>query len=800
MPQLRLCGFILFLMCGLCCQIHAATAPIVLYTDIVSGPTSGGENNQGAYLSIFGKNFGSSGLGTSVRVRINGVEVGRYRSLGVSKGRADIQQITVQVGALGAPTPGHALPITVTVDGVSSNADLTFTPNPGRFLYVDNVAGNDATAVIGDVTHPFRYVQTAALYTGGAWEKIQPGDFIIMRGHGAAQPWVDLGSEHYFMRFRNKSGSAPTGAAGTGPIVVMGYPGEDVYLRGTVANGMTGGCISAINGETYPGMGQWAVVTNLRIDAEGWDGPVSQEIHGHHWRVVNNDLSASTAPRTGSQAPKMAGITGNGDSSFWVGNTIHDIQGNFGECHGVYIDGDGSYEIAWNHIHDIRDGNGFQSYVNGGNGSNVTNNISLHHNLIHNVSKHGINIADQTGNNVTVWNNVVYNVTYAAVRFNTTILSGAKIYNNTFYNTNQAGSPNYGALTNDWNLAAGSVDVINNVFAVAAGTPYNAGSNGMPANAGTITRNLWWNGSGSYSIDTSPVHADPKFVAAGSDFHLQATSPAKDVGSATVASLVADDYDAIRARPYGTAIDIGAFEYAPTSGDTTSPTITTAAHGPALVTGTTTTLSVGANDNSGSAGLTYTWVVASWSGSGGNGVTFTPNGTTAAASSTVTLSHAGTYSFTVTVRDAAGNSVTSTTGAVVVGQTTSAVDITEASLTVANTANVTLHASARDQFGEGISGVTIAWSVDAGGVGGTISTAGVYTPATTTAGDATVRAVSGSLSDTATVHVTVGAGSGSGDSGSGGSSSDGGGGGGCGLGGGLALIPGLVMFCRRFSR
>ncbi|MHB8624029.1 MAG: hypothetical protein ACYDBA_11805, partial [Sulfuricaulis sp.] len=31
-------------------------APYITYTDILSGPNTGGENNEGTYLSIFGKN------------------------------------------------------------------------------------------------------------------------------------------------------------------------------------------------------------------------------------------------------------------------------------------------------------------------------------------------------------------------------------------------------------------------------------------------------------------------------------------------------------------------------------------------------------------------------------------------------------------------------------------------------------------------------------------------------------------------------------------------------------------------
>ncbi len=563
--QARAClaAMALFVLAGcqtaLAATASASPAPQVYYTDIVSGPNSGGENNKGIYLSIFGKNFGSTGLGSTAKVYINDVEVDNYRYLGASKGRTDIQQITVQIGAVGNPTPGVSLPIKVVVNGLPSNTDQTFTVNPGRILFVDNAGGVDATAEIGNISKPFRYVQTPALYTGGAWPSVKPGDFIVMRGHGTAQPWIDVGFENYFMRFRDKSGSAPTGAAGTGPIAIMGYPGEDVYLRGTIANGMTGGCISGINGQSFAGMGQWGVVSNLRIDCEGYDGPISEEIWGHNWRIVNNDLAASTAPTSGPNIPRMAGITGNGNNEIWYGNHIHDVQGSSGECHGIYIDGDGSYDIAYNNIHDIRSGNGFQVFVNGGNGSNMANNVNFHHNLVHDVSKHGINIADNMRNNLQVWNNIVYNTQFAALRFNTNILNGAKIYNNSFFNTNQSGNTAYGAITNDWNLPVGSLDIENNIFYVANRSPYNSGSNGVPANAGLIAHNLWFNGSGSTAFDTAPVLQDPLFTnAAGADFHLLPASPAAGNGSATVLAVVVNDYDLLTART--APVDIGALQ------------------------------------------------------------------------------------------------------------------------------------------------------------------------------------------------------------------------------------------------
>ena len=148
------------------CPVVPTPMPVVLYTDILSGPNTGGENNKGIYLSIFGKNLGATGIGTAIKVFINNVEVDNYRYFGVSRGRQDIQQITVQVGALGSPAVGSPLPIRVNVLGVDSNTDKTFTVLPGNIYFVDNVKGVDTatTNTGGTFTAPFRNVQLS----GGA--------------------------------------------------------------------------------------------------------------------------------------------------------------------------------------------------------------------------------------------------------------------------------------------------------------------------------------------------------------------------------------------------------------------------------------------------------------------------------------------------------------------------------------------------------------------------------------------------------------------------------------------------------
>ena len=146
--------------CKVAATATSSATPVVFYTDIVSGPNIGGENNKGIYLSIFGKNFAASaGMGTTTKVFINNVEIDNYRYLGVSKGRTDIQQITVQIGAVGNPA-AVPLPIKVSVSGVDSNTDKTFTVTPGTIYFVNNVSGVDTTTTNtgGTFAAPFRSI------------------------------------------------------------------------------------------------------------------------------------------------------------------------------------------------------------------------------------------------------------------------------------------------------------------------------------------------------------------------------------------------------------------------------------------------------------------------------------------------------------------------------------------------------------------------------------------------------------------------------------------------------------------
>jgi hypothetical protein len=565
---------------------------LVLYTDILSGPTTGGENNKGVYLSIFGKNFGSSGLGSTVTVYVNDVEVDNYRYLGASRGRTDIQQITVQVGALGSPAQGTALPIKVVVNGAASNVDHTFTPNPGHIYFV-SMTGSDSTGVADDIAHPYRHAQITSTNNGdttghtcpasaamasataeGVWGRIVPGDVIVLRGG----TWTDIGRDGFFLRVQDKSGSAPTGAAGTGPITIMGYPGETAYINQTVPSpasadatsrdGIAGGIASADSARQGYGCGAWVTVANLKIESGYNEATIATEAghlnpNGGHWRVVNNELSARSADN--NYGAKGGGVSGTGVGEYYAGNYIHDVYcgENYADSplqnHGFYIDGAGSYEIAFNRIVNIHGGNGIQTYST----SDPITDMLVHHNIIDGVGKHGLNVADSSGSRFVYYDNVVMNTMYSGLRFNTTDLVGAKFYNNTFYNANLSGSEIYGVIQNtSSDFTAGAMDVRNNIFVGASATTLFQG--GQAFAAASFSNNLWYNGAGP-TLGSNVQTGNPQFVSttAGSvNLHVQ-SGPAVDTGSSSVSSVVTSDYDATTARPQNGKYDIGAYEYAP---------------------------------------------------------------------------------------------------------------------------------------------------------------------------------------------------------------------------------------------
>lgn len=178
------------------------------------------------------------------------------------------------------------------------------------------------------------------------------------------------------------------------------------------------------------------------------------------------------------------------------------------------------------------------------------------------------------------------------------------------------------------------------------------------------------------------------------------------------------------------------------------PAIVTSANAtPSPVTATSTALNVGASDDGGESLLMYTWSV---NDTFDYPVSFSENGNNAAKNTMAVFTQAGTYQFTVNIRDAEGLS-TSSTVEVVVGQTLTGLNVSPASVVVQTGATQTFTAATADQFGHALaSPPVLSWDVSGGG---TINTGGMFTAGSVAGGPFTVTVASGGVIGTAQVTV-----------------------------------------------
>ena len=139
------------------------------------------------------------------------------------------------------------------------------------------------------------------------------------------------------------------------------------------------------------------------------------------------------------------------------------------------------------------------------------------------------------------------------------------IYNNVFYNgtlmgVGAIGSTTISAIKNNifYNAASGTLKPIYFVDTTSTFYPYNGASISNASN-NLLYRNQG-EGSNTLSQGIYPndiVNLNPNFVSVGTDFRLQARSPAIDTG-ATISGFSTDILGV--SRPQGAAWDIGAYE------------------------------------------------------------------------------------------------------------------------------------------------------------------------------------------------------------------------------------------------
>jgi len=529
--------------------------PTIFFTDLLNGPNTGGENNNGTILTIYGKNFGTTqGSGT---VTVGGGKVAQYYQWGVAApGELGLQKIAVGLG----PSAATGQVVVTTSAGASAcgnpSENCQFTVRPGN-IYCVSTSGSDSN------TGKFPSSCWATIPKGAA--TIAAGDIVYIE-NGVVQSATENYNGMVWI------GGDGSGAAGS-PKAIVGYPG---------AVASVGLCTSAddifgFRGSNYFKADDYWTIANMKACSTG------RAIGGsgiNYWRIVGNDLSCPVGG--GSQ-----GCFEPDAANYWnvYGNYVHDTGTNTKFYHGVYFSTDDNHiDLGWNTVARITGCRGIQFYsspVSYTSGYNQFD-IQVHDNIVHDVRCDGINLStiDPSQGPVKVFNNLVYRAgtgpvpsdgggNYACIYFADGSNNGApgsgtsQVYNNTLYDcganggaggvgANQLGAINKGGSTTQF------LNLTNNLVQVLPGELYVSSSGGSGVSQMSGSNNLWFgNGSGP-SATSSNVNADPLFFSISShDFHVQTSSPA--IGAGTNSQTSAFDLGGLfRPNPPS----IGAYEFA----------------------------------------------------------------------------------------------------------------------------------------------------------------------------------------------------------------------------------------------
>jgi hypothetical protein len=521
-------------------------APRLFFTDLESGPNTGGEGGLGVFITIYGEGFGSE-RGAST-VTIGGQEVARYVSWGADNAPRKLDMIVVQPG----PNVKSG-EIVVTIDGNASNP-LPFTIRPGGIYFVSST-GNDSSN--GDFEHPWRTIAFAE-------NSLAPGDTAYVLD-GVTQTSEDNYSAALSLE---SSGEADA------PKALIAYPGAAATIGSTEME----------FGIRVPNIGiaasNWVIA---KFILRGYVQAVDIGGEGSsRWRVVGNDISCPVGDgQTGCFAAAQA------SHIRFLGNEVHGISQNSPQpgkqYHAVYFTTDTNHvEVGWNHIHDNRTCRALQFHSSPLNETTGYNQYDLivHDNLIHGDVCDGINFAtvDPSKGPVRAFNNIIFDVgrgptppdgdanytcIYAAGGTNTGVdgTGSIEIFNNTLYDCGRAeGVPpdnvDHGAFGRGPGSPKLMMVLTNNIVFLTAGEETISPSSDTSLITGS--NNLWFGGLNLPSFLAGNIEADPLFMdTTAADFHLQPGSPAIDAG---MDMGIGFDYE-YRPRPQDGAYDVGAYEF-----------------------------------------------------------------------------------------------------------------------------------------------------------------------------------------------------------------------------------------------
>ncbi|PWB68807.1 MAG: hypothetical protein C3F15_15890 [Holophagae bacterium] len=522
-------------------------AQALFFTDLESGSNRGGEGDNGAFVTAYGRGFGSSQGSSSVTV--GGGEAVSYPIWSDTR-------ITFQLG----PAARTGDVVVTTARGASN--PLPFTVRSGSIFFVAS-RGSDTNG--GSYARPWATVVHAK-------NTMTPGDVTYLMD-GVSQ----TSEENAGAAVAIERGGEPGR-----PLALVAYPGARTTIGSTA---LEYGVRALTNEGTV--VGDW-VLAGLVLR-----GQVSAaEIGGfgsERWRVVGNDISCPVGDgQTGCFAAALASHVA------FLGNEVHNVGTQAPaqpskQYHAVYFTTDTNHvEAGWNHIHDNATCRAIQLHSSplcipdcgpaDTTGFNQ-HSISIHDNLIHGDVCDGINLAtvDPSRGSVRVFNNLIFDVgrgpsppdgdaNYAGIYVAGSTNNGpdgsgvVEVFNNTLYDCGaRAFQPNSVGDEGAFARGPGSpgliMELVNNLVLALPGEHYLS-----PSSATTLIRgsNNLWRGAGQAPSNLSlNVEADPLLVDPASlDFHLRPGSPAVDAGTDVE---LEHDHDGV-SRPQGSGYDLGAFE------------------------------------------------------------------------------------------------------------------------------------------------------------------------------------------------------------------------------------------------
>ena len=547
--------------------------PRIFFSDLESGPNTGGQNSKGVWVTIWGKNFGAT-QGTST-VTIGGGAADNYPLWSDGK-------IIFQLGA-NARTGS----IVVNVPNVGSSNGLPFTVRPGNIFFVATT-GNDANT--GIFTAPWKTIPKAK-------NTIAAGDVAYIED-GVAQTSQDNFTAYLTM---DNNGASNSGSA-TAPKALVAYP------NATVTIGVAGGLHYGIRTPNISAHEDYWVISQLHIIG----GTQAMDIGGVGWRVIGNEMQCP-----GGDDQVGCFEMSEGSQTKFYGNDVHNAGINPTSSkfyHAVYFSTNSNHiDVGWNHIHDNFTCRALQFHSSPlcsptcGSGDTTgfdQFDLHVHDNLIHGDNCNGINFAtvDPSKGPVEAYNNVIYNVgrmdpLQLGAAFSCIYVAGitnngvagtgsVEVFNNTLSDCAANNSANASGSRGAFGVGGGPATLVmrlrNNVAYQLPGEIYIDGSTSQI----TGDHNLWF-GVGSGPAQTiNNINLDPQVANRSlGDFHLTSASPAINAGLTVLPNnsfapnpgpSIGNDRDGVL-RPQGGAFDLGAYEFFAGTG-TTRPNPPTNVH------------------------------------------------------------------------------------------------------------------------------------------------------------------------------------------------------------------------------